>query len=167
MINTVLLGLSTLGMVCITIIIAAVYPDQFDYHHHFPPLIIFGAINGLGTAILSLAMLQTSYWYTQQKQLLRLNLIGIISTLAPGLFTFFVPVFIKNINLYIPYLIWICILVIGNGIQFVLGKDSPYYQVLWELKKKMMKPNMGPTFLMMPCNLRNNFIIKKVFHNRI
>lgn len=122
-----LLGLSILGMAGLTLFIFRYYPDGLQ-QSHYPLLLFLGALCGCGIATFSPGSSQVSYWYPQSRQGSALGFYGGISNMAPGLFSFLLPLALNAIGLSGSYLVWLLILVTGTLLYYRLGRNAPFFQ---------------------------------------
>lgn len=122
-----LLSLSILGMMGLTVFIFRYYPDGLT-PGHYPLLLFLGALCGCGIATFSPGTSQVSYWYPQSRQGSALGFFGGVSNMAPGLFSFLLPVALNAIGLSGSYLIWLGLLVAGALLYYRLGRNAPFFQ---------------------------------------
>jgi NNP family nitrate/nitrite transporter-like MFS transporter len=99
-------------------------------------LLLFGLLSGSGIATFSVGISQVSYWYSQKKQGFALGTYAGVGNLAPGIFSFLLPVALHRVGLFNSYLIWLGFLVIGTILYYITGKNAPYFQ----LRQKGLEP---------------------------
>jgi MFS transporter, NNP family, nitrate/nitrite transporter len=125
-----LLGISIVGMAGLTIVVAGFYPDDMD--GLYPVLLFLGLLSGSGIATFSVGISQVSYWYPQARQGTALGAYAGIGNIAPGLFSFLIPVALAGLGLGGSYLIWLAFLTAGTIVYFRIGRNSPYFQLRTE-----------------------------------
>ncbi|UCF83158.1 MAG: MFS transporter [Desulfobacteraceae bacterium] len=121
----VLLGLSSLGIAGTTILFV-LFP--IPEPHHYPLFLSSGVLCGCGIATFSVGIPTVSYWYPQKKQGVVLALYGGLGNLAPGLFSFLLPVVVVSMGFFLSYVLWLILLLIVTTLFFFLMKDAPYFQ---------------------------------------
>jgi NNP family nitrate/nitrite transporter-like MFS transporter len=123
-----LLGLSFAGMAGLSGVIGFNYPD-----HMFPGmyavLLILALLCGCGIATFSVGAGQVAYWFSQKKQGSALAIFGGVGNLAPGLFSFFIPIALNYLGLSGSYLMWLTLLTIGLVLYFIIDRNAPYFQL--------------------------------------
>ncbi|HXY49307.1 MAG TPA: MFS transporter [Terriglobales bacterium] len=125
----VLLTLSLLGMAGLLGVIAALYPDHLS-HNLYPLLLLLGILCGCGIATFSVGISQVSYWFPQAKQGRALAIYGGVGNLAPGLFSFLLPVALASLGLAKSYGAWFLFLLSGTILYALLGRNAPFFQLL-------------------------------------
>lgn len=124
----VLLLLSIVGMAGLALVIHTLYPDHLT-HAFFPLLLVLGLLCGSGIATFSVGIGQVSYWFPQRRQGFALGTYAGVGNLAPGLFSFLLPVALSGFGLGTAYLAWLAFLVVGTALYFLLGQNAPYFQL--------------------------------------
>lgn len=124
----VLLSLSIVGMAGLTILVAALYPDDLG-RDMYPLLLLLGLMCGCGIATFSVGISQVSYWFPQSKQGSALGTYAGIGNLAPGIFTFLIPVALSGWGLAGSYLAWLVFLTLGAVLYYVVGRNAPFFQL--------------------------------------
>lgn len=123
-----LLGLSFAGMAGLSGVIGFNCPD-----HMFPGmyavLLILALLCGCGIATFSVGAGQVAYWFSQKKQGSALAIFGGVGNLAPGLFSFFIPIALSYLGLSGSYLMWLTLLTIGLVLYFIIDRNAPYFQL--------------------------------------
>ena len=122
-----LLAISVVGMTGLAIVIVAFYPDNMD--GLYPLLLVLGLLAGSGIATFSVGISQVSYWFPQARQGTALGAYAGIGNLAPGIFSFLIPVALVTAGLGGSYVIWLGFLVAGTVIYFRIGRNAPYFQL--------------------------------------
>jgi NNP family nitrate/nitrite transporter-like MFS transporter len=124
----VLLSLSVLGMVGLTLVISALYPDRLTTGT-YPLLLLLGLLCGCGIATFSVGISQVSYWFPQKKQGRALAIFAGVGNLAPGLFSMLLPVALVSLGLAGSYLAWLVFLVAGLVVYALYGRNAWYFQL--------------------------------------
>ncbi len=125
----VLLTLSLLGMAGLFLVIYSLYPDRLS-RNLYPLLLLLGILCGCGIATFSVGISQVSYWFPQAKQGRALAIYGGVGNLAPGLFSFLLPVALTSLGLAKSYAAWFLFLLAGTILYALLGRNSRYFQFL-------------------------------------
>ena len=125
----VLLTLSLLGMAGLLTVIAALYPDHLS-RSLYPLLLLLGVLCGCGIATFSVGISQVSYWFPQTKQGRALAIYGGVGNLAPGLFSFLLPVALASLGLAKSYAAWFVFLLTGTLLYAFLGRNACFFQFL-------------------------------------
>jgi NNP family nitrate/nitrite transporter-like MFS transporter len=125
----VLLGVSILGMVGLTTLIFLRYPDGMT-PGLLPLLFLLGILCGAGIATFSVGTAQVSYWFPKAGQGGALGTYAGIGNLAPGIFSFLLPLALGALGMAGSYLAWLVFLVIGTILYYLLGRNAPYFQLL-------------------------------------
>jgi NNP family nitrate/nitrite transporter-like MFS transporter len=125
----VLLSLSVLGMVGLTAVVFLLYPGGLSAGL-YPLLLVLGVLSGCGIATFSPGISQVAYWFPQKRQGAALGAFAGIGNLAPGLFSLLLPLALSGLGLGTSYLIWLVFLILGTGLYYRLGRNSPYFQYL-------------------------------------
>jgi len=124
-----LLTLSVVGMTGLAVVARFLYPAHLTYKN-YPLLMILGALSGCGIAVFSVGISQVSYWFSQRRQGRALAIFAGVGNVAPGIFLLLVPFALNRFGLAFCYLLWLCILGTGTILYALLGKNSPYFQLL-------------------------------------
>lgn len=125
----VLLGLSIIGMTGLTVMMFALYPDQIT-PAHAAWIYIFGFLSGCGIATFSVGSGQVSYWFPKARQGRALGTYAGIANLAPGIFSFLLPLALTWLGMAGSYLAWLIFLMIGTLLYYITGRNAPYFQLL-------------------------------------
>ncbi|KKK56529.1 hypothetical protein LCGC14_3063620, partial [marine sediment metagenome] len=122
----VLLGLSLIGMAGLTFVVTAFYPDDLGIGF-YPLLLVLGLFAGCGIATFSVGITQVSYWFPQSRQGSALGTYAGIGNIAPGAFSFLIPVALTGWGLAGSYLAWLIFLAVGTGVYYAVGRNAPYF----------------------------------------
>lgn len=125
----ILMWLSFLGMLGLLLVVSFMYPQRLTADL-YPLLLLLGVLSGCGIATFSVGIGQVSYWFPQDRQGAALGAYAGLGNLAPGLFSFLLPVVLQNWGLQIAYLAWLVFLGAGVFLYHRLGLDAPYFQAL-------------------------------------
>jgi NNP family nitrate/nitrite transporter-like MFS transporter len=124
----VLLSLSVLGMTGLTAVVYFLYPQGLT-PSLYPLLLLLAMLCGCGIATFSVGISQVSYWFPQKKQGRALAIFGGVGNLAPGLFSFLLPLALAAWGLAGSYVAWLGLLVSGTVLYWLLGRNAPYFQL--------------------------------------
>lgn len=124
----VLLGLSLAGMLGLSLVITFLYPQGLT-PAFYPLLLMLALLCGCGIATFSVGISQVSYWFPQARQGRALAIFGGAGNLAPGLFSFLIPVALGSLGLAGSYLSWLGFLAAGTLLYLAVGRNSPYFQL--------------------------------------
>ena len=119
-----LMSLSVVGMGGLVGVVVFLYPDNLT-PGFYPLLIFLGVLSGSGIATFSVGISQVSYWFPQHRQGWALGTYAGAGNLAPGIFSFLIPVVLSGFGLAIAYIAWLAMLIVGTGLYFVIGKNAP------------------------------------------
>jgi len=123
----VLLLVSIVGMAGLTGFVFALYPDGLTAGH-YGLLFFLGVLSGCGIATFSVGIGHVSYWFPQARQGMALGTYAGLGNVAPGLFSFLLPLSMGMWGLSGSYLAWLIFLVAGTGAYFFIGCNAPYFQ---------------------------------------
>ncbi|MGD2114617.1 MAG: MFS transporter [Acidobacteriota bacterium] len=124
----VLLVLSVFGMLGLTLVVWFLYPDDLSTWV-YPLLLLLGVLSGCGIATFSVGISQVAYWYPQARQGKALAIFAGFGNVAPGLFSFLLPIALTSVGLGGSYLIWLAFLVAGTALYWVFGRNAWYFQL--------------------------------------
>ncbi len=124
----VLLGASLVGMGGLAAVVTLLYPDRLT-PGLYPLLLLLAVLSGCGIATFSVGIGQVSYWFPQRKQGKALAVFAGVGNLAPGIFSFLIPVALASLGLAWSYLAWLAFLAVGTVGYFYLGRNAPYFQL--------------------------------------
>lgn len=125
----VLLGLSIAGMVGLTLVVYLLYPESLSAGL-YPLLLLLGVLSGCGIATFSVGISQVSYWFPQARQGWALGTYAGVGNIAPGLFSFLLPLALGSWGLSGSYLAWLLLLVAGTALYYAAGRNAWYFQLL-------------------------------------
>ena len=123
-----LLALSVLGMGGLAGIMVTSYPDGLTAAY-YPALLALGVLSGAGIATFSVGISQVSYWFPQARQGWALGTYAGAGNLAPGIFSFLIPIVLAGWGLTTAYVIWLGFLVVGLAYYAAAGRNAPYFQL--------------------------------------
>lgn len=124
----VLMAAAVLGMAGLTAVVLLFYPDHL--RGLYPLLLLLALLCGCGIATFSVGIGQVSYWFPQKRQGGALAVFAGLGNLAPGLFSFLIPVALASIGLGGAYLAWTAFLALGTLLYLGLGRNAWYFQLL-------------------------------------
>ena len=124
-----LLSLSVVGMAGLASVVGFYYPNGMT-PGMYPVLLMLALLCGCGIATFSVGAGQTAYWFPQRKQGVALAIFGGVGNLAPGLFSFLIPIALSTLGLSGSYMVWVALLATGLVLYFMMGRNSPYFQLL-------------------------------------
>jgi MFS transporter, NNP family, nitrate/nitrite transporter len=124
----VLLGTALVGMAGLTLLMFLRYPGGMT-PQMLPLLFLLGLLCGAGIATFSVGIAQVSYWFSRARQGSALGTYAGIGNLAPGIFSFLLPVALASLGMAGSYLAWLVFLAIGTALYAVLGRNAPYFQL--------------------------------------
>jgi NNP family nitrate/nitrite transporter-like MFS transporter len=124
----ILLWLSVLGMLGLTGVVYFLYPGGLTASL-YPLLLLLGVLSGCGIATFSVGIGQVSYWFPQKKQGSALGTYAGVGNLAPGLFSFLLPVVLASAwGLTGAYIAWLVFLVLGTVVYQFTGLNAWFFQ---------------------------------------
>jgi NNP family nitrate/nitrite transporter-like MFS transporter len=124
----VLLGAAVVGMAGLTAVIVLLYPARLA--GTYPLLLVLALLCGCGIATFSVGVGQVSYWFPQRRQGGALAIFAGLGNLAPGLFSFLIPVALASVGLGGSYVVWLVFLGVGTLLYALLGRNAWYFQLL-------------------------------------
>lgn len=124
-----LLGISVAGMLALTLLVFFLYPNGFT-PALLPVLFLLGILCGAGIATFSVGTGQVSYWHPRSEQGSALGTYAGVGNLAPGIFSFLLPVALSGLGMFGSYLTWLVFLTVGTALYYKLGRNAPYFQML-------------------------------------
>lgn len=124
----ILLWLSVLGMAGLLGVVYFLYPDRLT-SSIYPLLLLLGILSGCGIATFSVGVGQVSYWFPQKKQGAALGAYAGLGNLAPGLFSFVLPIVLGSWGLSGAYLAWLLFLLTGTLIYQFTAHNTFYFQL--------------------------------------
>jgi NNP family nitrate/nitrite transporter-like MFS transporter len=123
----ILLSLAILGMAGLALVVFWLYPDRLSLAL-YPWLLLLGVLCGCGIATFSVGISQVSYWFPRARQGAALGAFAGVGNIAPGLFSFLLPVALGTLGLGGSYLAWLIFLVLGTALYYRSGRNAPYFQ---------------------------------------
>jgi NNP family nitrate/nitrite transporter-like MFS transporter len=124
----VLLSLSTLGMAGLLLMFKSAASGGLSASC-YPLLLGLGVLCGCGIATFSVGIGQVSYWFPQTEQGFALGAYAGLGNLAPGIFSFLLPVALAAWGLSGAYLAWLIFLLGGTLAYALLGRNAWYFQL--------------------------------------
>src|SRR6516225_251857 len=124
----VLLILSVIGMAGLSAVVAFLYPARLTANY-YPLLLLLAVLCGCGIATFSVGISQVSYWFSKKAQGSALAVFGGVGNIAPGIFSMLIPMALGSLGLTNSYLIWFGMLTAGTMLYFLIGRNSPYFQL--------------------------------------
>jgi len=124
----VLLWLSVIGMLGLLLVVYFLYPHQLT-PGLYPLLLLLGVLSGCGIATFSVGIGQVSYWFPLSRQGMALGTYAGLGNLAPGLFSFLLPVVLGNWGLSGAYLAWLLFLLSGAILYHFFGLNAYFFQL--------------------------------------
>jgi len=124
----ILLWLSVAGMLGLLLIVYFLYPDNLTTGL-YPLLLALGVLSGCGIATFSVGIGQVAYWFPQDRQGSALGAYAGIGNLAPGMFSFLLPLVLGGWGLAGAYLAWLLFLLVGVGLYHFTGANAYYFQL--------------------------------------
>lgn len=124
----VLLGLSLTGMGGLTAIVSLVSPAEMG-PSLYPVLLGLALLSGCGIATFSVGASQVSYWFPQRRQGFALAIFAGIGNLAPGLFSFLIPLALASFGMAGSYAAWLSLLATGTALYALFGRNAWYFQL--------------------------------------
>ena len=125
----ILLWLSVVGMFGLLSVVYFLYPDQLTTSL-YPLLLLLGILSGCGIATFSVGIGQVSYWFPQSRQGAALGTYAGLGNVAPGLFSFLLPIALSTWGLAGAYLGWLLFLLIGVGLYHLMGRNAFFFQLV-------------------------------------
>ena len=123
----VLFALSILGMTGLLLVVYLYYPHDLSFGL-YPVLLVLGLLCGCGIAIFTVGISQVSYWFPADKQGMALGTYAGVGNLAPGIFSFLIPVALGSIGLAGSYLVWLLFLLAGAVAYYMTGRNAWFFQ---------------------------------------
>jgi NNP family nitrate/nitrite transporter-like MFS transporter len=124
----VLLSLSVAGMAGLSAVVTFLYPTRLTADY-YALLLFLAVLCGCGIATFSVGVSQVSYWFPKRKQGSAMAIFGGAGNIAPGIFSVLIPMALGSLGLTNSYLIWLGMLGAGTVLYFLIGRNSPYFQL--------------------------------------
>jgi NNP family nitrate/nitrite transporter-like MFS transporter len=134
---SILLIFSALGMAGLCIILYSIGLENLKISH-YPLLLFLALLCGCGVATFSVGIGQVSYWYPQVKQGWALGAYAGFGNIAPGLFSYLVPLLIGALMITGTYLVWLGLLIVGI-IVYTLITPNAYFFQFWKEGKGLSR----------------------------
>ena len=125
----VLLFLSLVGMLGLTLVANFLYPEHLT-KALYPWLLLLGALCGCGIATFSVGIGQVSYWFSMGEQGKALGIYAGVGNLAPGIFSFLLPLALNGLGLGGSYLAWLIFLAFGTFLYYGYARNAPFFQLV-------------------------------------
>jgi MFS transporter, NNP family, nitrate/nitrite transporter len=122
----VLMTTALVGMAGLTAVVVVSYPQRMA--GTYPILLVLALLCGCGIATFSVGIGQVSYWFPQKRQGGALAVFAGFGNLAPGLFSFLIPIALSAIGLGGAYVAWTAFLALGTALYLTLGRNAWYFQ---------------------------------------
>jgi NNP family nitrate/nitrite transporter-like MFS transporter len=123
----ILLWLSVIGTLGLSLVVYFFYPNNLT-PSLYPLLLVLGVLAGCGIATFSVGIGQVSYWFPQSRQGSALGAYAGIGNLAPGMFSFLLPLVLGGWGLAGAYLAWLIFLVLGVLLYHFAGLNAYFFQ---------------------------------------
>lgn len=123
-----LLTLSLAGMGGLWLLTLLRHPSGMTLSF-FPLLFGLGILCGCGIATFSVGIGQVAYWFPQAQQGKALGTFAGLGNLAPGLFSFLLPLALSRFGLAGSYLAWLLLLGAGTILYAALGRNAWFFQL--------------------------------------
>lgn len=124
----ILLWLSVVGMLGLLLVVHFLYPGRLTASL-YPLLLVLGVLCGCGIATFSVGIGQVSYWFPQARQGTALGTYAGLGNLAPGVFSFLLPLVLGGWGLAGAYLAWLLFLVLGVTLYHITGLNAYFFQL--------------------------------------
>jgi len=124
----ILLWLSVFGMLGLLLVVHFLYPDRMS-SNLYPLLLVLGILCGCGIATFSVGIGQVAYWFPKSRQGAALGAYAGLGNLAPGLFSFLLPLVLGSWGLGGAYLAWLLFLLLGVVVYHFTGLNAYYFQL--------------------------------------
>ncbi|MHB8147531.1 MAG: MFS transporter [Vulcanimicrobiaceae bacterium] len=123
----VLLCLTLLGIAGLLLLLRTHYPDHMA--GMYPVLLLLGMLVGCGIATFSVGIPQISYWFPRDRQGGPLGTYAGLGNIAPGLFSWLLPVAVLALGLLGAYSLWFLLVAVITVIYAVGITDAPWFQL--------------------------------------
>ncbi len=124
-----LLTLSMIGMAGLFVMLQDIGPQNLTMVH-YPLLLLLALLCGCGIATFSVGIGQVSYWFPRKRQGWALGAYAGFGNIAPGLFSYLIPLLIGVIAIAGAYAVWLVFLIIGIILYGLFGKNAYYFQLV-------------------------------------
>ena len=124
----ILLGMSAVGMMGLALLLSLVGPANLTIEY-YPLLLLFALLCGSGIASFSVGIGQVSYWFPRERQGWALGAYAGFGNIAPGLFSYLIPLIIGAIAITGTYWIWLGFLLAGTVAYHFLTPNAYFFQL--------------------------------------
>jgi len=124
----ILLALSATGMFGLALLFTLVGPENLTIEF-YPLLLFFALLCGCGIATFSVGICQVSYWFPRDEQGWALGAFAGLGNIAPGLFSYLVPLLIGAIAITNTYWVWLGFLLSGIVVYFFFAPNAYFFQL--------------------------------------
>lgn len=124
----ILLGLSATGLLGLSLLFTLVGPGNVTIEY-YPVLLLLALLCGCGIATFSVGISQVSYWFPRNRQGWALGAYAGFGNIAPGLFSYLIPLVIGTVAITGTYWIWLLFLLGGIVIYHYNTPNAYYFQL--------------------------------------
>ncbi len=124
----VLLSVSTVGMAGLLFLFKCATSGALGAGY-YPLLLALGILCGGGVATFSVGIGQVSYWFPQAEQGFALGTYAGLGNMAPGIFSFLLPLALEAWGLSGAYWAWLIFLLTGTLAYALIGRSAWYFQL--------------------------------------
>jgi NNP family nitrate/nitrite transporter-like MFS transporter len=115
-------------MAGLTVFTYWLFPDKMSISS-YPFILVLGVLSGCGIATFSVGISQVAYWFPQNRQGWALGTYAGVGNLAPGIFSFLIPIALLYWGLASSYLAWLIFLAFGTVLYYRLGGNAWFFQL--------------------------------------
>lgn len=123
-----LMLLSACGMAALSALVVAKGTEGFG-PSDYPVLLLLGLLCGCGIATFSVGIGQVAYWFPRGRQGYALGVFAGVGTLAPGIFSFLMPLAIVSLGLGASYVLWTVVLLAGTAAYARMAHPAWFFQL--------------------------------------
>ncbi len=138
----ILLTLSAIGMAGLALLLLLVGPENLTIGY-YPILLLFATFCGCGIATFSVGIGQVSYWFPKHRQGWALGAYAGFGNIAPGIFSYLIPLLIGAIAITGTYLVWLGLLLVGIIVYYFYAPNSYFFQLKSQGYSKMEAQNLA------------------------
>lgn len=124
----ILLVLSAVGMTGLALLFTIVGVGNLTFSY-YPVLLFLALLCGCGIATFSVGIGQVSYWFPKDSQGWALGAYAGFGNIAPGLFSYLIPLAIGALAITGTYYIWLLFLIGGIGIYYIFAPNAYFFQL--------------------------------------
>ncbi len=124
----ILLFLSAAGMAGLFGLFWITGPENLSIDY-YPLLLVFALLCGCGIATFSVGIGQVSYWFPKKRQGWALGAYAGFGNIAPGLFSYMVPLLIGAVAITATYGIWLAFLLSGIVVYYFFAPNAWFFQL--------------------------------------